>query len=594
MKRKIIITTLLAFFVSFISYAQVAVEISTEVDIINGKAYYIHEVKEGQTLYSISKAYEVSIDIIKEANRMSDDQLKKGYLLKIPAKKEMIENNVENSGIQVGMENHIVQRGETLYSIAKLYETNVDHIKKLNPGLSDNISEGQVIIVPVKNRVEVKDSSRIHIVEKGETLYSIAKQYLISVKELKDLNPGLDDNIQPGQELVVGLEASDVVVPNDTTPKNCDDPIILQEYNIALLIPLRMEYAGARIFRSDERDENDFYKFTPFSYIQFYEGLKFAIDTMIKSGMNINLFVYDLDDTDEKLEKVLSSPDLKNMHLILGPFTQTYLDTLSAFSYEYKIPMASCFLTGEINLREINPYYFNPVSSIYYQMVGLSDYFKESKPDANVIIAYQGTPMEKSAAMVIDSLMKDIEYGSFCAVNLTEEGLKGVTAKFNGSKENIILSLANGEIFISNYIRNLNEYKKNFNVTLMPLPGWLNYENLDLEFLEYLHSQFFGSYFIDYEREDVRSFTKRFQKDYKADPDNLAFMGYDFGVYFLSALHEYGTNFASCIDSLNVNTLSTGFKWVKVPGEGYHNKCIKLYKMHDLQLWDINKDLKLD
>lgn len=594
MKTQIILTLFLALFVNTIAFSQVKVEISNDIKVINGKTYHIHEVLKGQTLYSISNAYNVSIDVIKTTNKLSDNKLSEGFLLKIPAKKEVIDNDINNSGIQLSMENHIVQKGETLYGIAKMYKTNVENIKKLNPGISDNIEEGQVIIVLVKKTTTPEDSSIFHIVEAGQTLYSIAKSYLLTVKELKELNPGLTNEIQIGQKILVGIQTSEDQVEHDTIPANCEDPALLDEYNIALLIPLKMEYAGARIFRSNDKDKNDFYQFSPFHYIEFYEGLKFAIDTMTRAGMKINLHVYDLDDSEEKLSKVLESPDLKKMNLIIGPFSKTWLDTLSSFSYENEIPLASCFLTGEISLREINPYYFNPVTSIYFQMVSLTEYFNESKPDANIIVAYQGTPMESTAAIVFDSVMKESEFESYHLVNLTENGLSGVTGNFNGSKENIIVSLANGEIFISNYIRNLNKYKKNFNISIMPLPGWLNYENLDLEFLEYLHANFFGSYFTDFERKDVREFSKHFQKEYKCDPNNLGFMGYDYGVYFLSALHQYGPKFTDCISKLKVNTLSTGFNWYEIPGEGYHNKCIKLYKMHDFQLWDINKDLRLD
>ncbi len=593
MKNKIILSLVFLLFVSLTGFAQVEVKISNEIEVINGKPYYIHEVEKGQTLYSISKAYKVSIDDIKEANKLSDNQLNVGYLLKIPSKKELVEH-VEADGVNIGMINHIVQHGETLYGIARMYETSVDQIKKLNPGLGDNISEGQVIIVPVKQAVVAEDTARYHVVEKGETLYSIAKMYLLTVKELKELNPDLTDDIQIGQKIIIGTVETGNIAENDTIPANCDDPQLLEEYNVALLITLYIEYASARIFRSDEKDENDFYTFSPFKYIGFYEGLKFAIDTLRQAGLSINLYVYDLDDSKEKLAKVLESPDLKNMNLIIGPFTQTWLDTLSTFSYENEIPLASVFLTGELSLREINPYYYNPVSSIYFQMISLGEYFAENKQDANVVVAYHGTPMEAAAAMVLDSILKENEFTSYKMVNITEEGVGSVSGSFVGSKENIVVTLANGEIFVSNYIRNMNNLKKSFNISLMPLPGWVNYENLDLEFLEYLHAHFFSSYFIDYEREDVRDFTKKFQKEYKCDPDKYAFLGYDYGLYFLSALHNYGAKFSDCLDNLKVNTLSTGFNWVEVPGEGHHNKCIMLYKMHDFQMWDINKDLKLD
>ena len=590
MKKSIIISLFISLLIYLPVQAQVEVEISTTIEIVNGKAYHIHEVIKGQTLYSISKAYEVSIDIIKDCNKLSDNQLNTGYLLKIPAKKQDINNeNIESDGINYNLQNHIVVKGESLFGIAKQYSSTVEQLKKINSGLNDNISPGQLILVPIKVQKELKDSSLFHIVETGETLYSIAKMHLLSVKELKKLNLELSDNIQIGQKIIVGKQG-ETSETEDSVKTNCEDPILLNEYNIALLIPLHMEYSQSRIFRSDDKDKNDFYQFSPFAYIEFYEGLKIAIDTMKKAGMNINLHVYDLDESKEKLNKTISSPALSKMHLIIGPFSDTYLDTISAFSYEHKIPLVSSFLSGEVSLREINPYYINPITSIYYQMIALADFFKDKREDANVIVSYQPSEMEMAAAIALDSTLNELEFKSHAIVNINESGLSGITANFHASKENIIITLANGEIFVSNYIRNLNEYKKNFSITLMPLPGWLKYKNLDLEFLEHLNSNFFGSYFIDYQREDNRDFAKKFQKEYKSDPGKYAFLGYDIGVYFLSALHNYGPQFCPCMQEHHVNTLSINFKWIETSGEGFHNNFINIYKMKDFQLWNIENN----
>ena len=173
-------------------------------------------------------------------------------------------------------------------------------------------------------------------------------------------------------------------------------------------------------------------------------------------------------------------------------------------------------------------------------------------------------------------------------VNLTETGLKGATGKFVGGKrENILVMFASGELYVENIVRSLNDYKEKFVISLYGLPTWLNYDVIDLEFLEFQNTHFYSSSFIDYESAKVRNFAKRFQKQYKVDPDRFAFAGYDIGLYFLSALKNYGTQFYKCIDEHKVPLLATELNFEFSKTDGYRNTYVSIYKMKDFQLWKI-------
>ncbi|MPM05636.1 hypothetical protein SDC9_51926 [bioreactor metagenome] len=589
-KLSFILFLFFAGFVSELSFAQVPVTKSTEIQIIDGKTFYIHKVEKGQTLYSISNAYQCSIDEIKTANHLSDNSLQTGYLLKIPAKdKKLNESDVvtTSAGNVEGAE-YTVQNGESLSRIAKNFNTTIEYLRRLNPGISDNIVPGQKIRVPVISKPEPVDSAVYHTVVSGETLYSIAKKYLLTLAQLKTLNPGISDEISIGQQIIVGYNSSSAGIVKTDSTCNCDHPAKLKEYNVALLIPLYLDRASFRNFDKDNHDDNEWYNNISFSYIQFYEGLKFALDTLTASGLNVNLFVFDLDETEAKYNKVMSDPAMKNMQLIIGPFQGKYLDSISKFSYENKIPMVNCFLSGQTELKEINPYFFNPITSIEFQMKGLASFYKDERAESNIIIAYQAGGFEEDAAMMLDSFLREVGYPSWKLVNLSESGLKGATSQFVGGKrENILVMMASGEMYVENLIRSLNEFKDNFNISLYGLPGWLNYDIIDLEFLEYQNTHFFSSSFIDFERSEVRDFAKRFQKRYKTDPDKLAYAGYDLGLYFLSALNNYGPKFYRCIDKIDAPMLATKLDFSFSQSDGFRNTYISIYKMKDFQLWKV-------
>lgn len=98
---------------------------------------------------------------------------------------------------------HIVEQGNTLYGIHKLYNTPVEKILSANEGLSDNLTIGQKVLIPIETSNDVHYGT--HIVSSGETLYGISKKYNCSVDDLKNINPGIESGIQPGQQIKVPM-----------------------------------------------------------------------------------------------------------------------------------------------------------------------------------------------------------------------------------------------------------------------------------------------------------------------------------------------------------------------------------------------------
>lgn len=131
--------------------------------------YLTYKVKSGDTLYSIAKAYNVNVDTIKNFNNLTSNLLSINQILRIPTSSN---NNYDT---------YKVKSGDTLYSIAKTYNTSVSAIKELNNLTSNTLSIGQILNIP-------KDDYVTYTVKKGDSLYSIAKTYNTSVDEIKMLN----------------------------------------------------------------------------------------------------------------------------------------------------------------------------------------------------------------------------------------------------------------------------------------------------------------------------------------------------------------------------------------------------------------------
>ena len=149
-----------------------------------GSDYYI--VKKGDTLYSIANLYNTTVSELKSLNNLTTNNLSIGETLKIPTSKD---NNISNNEELI----YTVKKGDTLYSIAKLYNTSVDYIKSLNNLTSNTLSIGKTLKIPSINEENTSNYLTYKVVS-GDSLYSIAKKYNMTVNEIKILN-NLNSNL---------------------------------------------------------------------------------------------------------------------------------------------------------------------------------------------------------------------------------------------------------------------------------------------------------------------------------------------------------------------------------------------------------------
>ncbi len=139
----------------------------------------IYIVKKGDTLYSIASKYNVSLNDLKRINKLDSNTISIGQIITIPG---LTINQFENTDDIDKKNIYIVKKGDTLYSIAKLYDTTINDIKNVNNLTSNILSVGQELIIPISNNYETYE------VKSGDTLYSIARRFATTVDEIKKIN----------------------------------------------------------------------------------------------------------------------------------------------------------------------------------------------------------------------------------------------------------------------------------------------------------------------------------------------------------------------------------------------------------------------
>lgn len=194
-----------------------------------------HKVEKGETLYSISRKYEIPVETLIQANPIAPDQLKEGQFLNIPNLKT--ETFSPESKVNVSQQDipaiHIVQKGETLFGISKKYEISVSDLILFNQLSSSGVIENQKlhlkppstsqksteISAKKVNVLQIKepenttatdlnpimmDGIKYHVVKKDETLYRLSINYKVSIEKLQEWNNMNDFNLIEGKRYIVG------------------------------------------------------------------------------------------------------------------------------------------------------------------------------------------------------------------------------------------------------------------------------------------------------------------------------------------------------------------------------------------------------
>lgn len=160
-----------------------------------------HKIQKGETAYFIAQKYKVSVDEIYKLNPESQNGIKDNQIIKIPVHAA----EKQNSNQQI---THVVGEKETLYGLSKQYHVSVEAIQNANPILASGLQIGQELIIPNASnlpKTEIPASSKVtHLVAAKESLFSIARQYNVSVQDLENLNKELLQNgLQIGQTIAI-------------------------------------------------------------------------------------------------------------------------------------------------------------------------------------------------------------------------------------------------------------------------------------------------------------------------------------------------------------------------------------------------------
>jgi len=312
----------------------------------------LHEVVAGDTKYSISKKYGVSVEELEKLNPEIKDNLPLGFKVRLNAsapKSTAVVNNKPKSAPSVVI--HEVVAGDTKYSISKKYGISVEELEKQNPEIKENLPLGfQLKISKSANDTSITEEIKPHAkpidlleytVKSGETLYSLTHLFNLSEASLIGLNPNLKDGVKEGMVLKVPANLS-FAKETQNGLKDLTKSIANQKKKqLVLFLPFNVsKIQNDTVTTVSERLKKD--KFLNMT-LDFYSGALMAIDSAKVLGMNVDIKIFDSEETKNSTNalSVISSESFSNTDVVIGPFYQVNVERVAAALESQNIPVIS-------------------------------------------------------------------------------------------------------------------------------------------------------------------------------------------------------------------------------------------------------------
>lgn len=586
----------------------------------------LHTIEPKETWYGLSRIYEVPVKELLAANP-GVDTLRIGMQVIIPEKAAsanetiapLADNSITVKSAKEGYALHKVLAHETLYSLSRTFGITVEELQRLNPELAGGLKAEQLIYVPLQKeqtqavvpipQKQPQATYKEHKVERKETLYSISKKYEISISDLLKANPGLGGSLRKGdivkipQQNQVEEAKPEVVQQNEipavesTKVKPAGQPCSPsadqdKELRIALLIPFQLEETDS-IAIVDPVELKLPSAYESLDFIQFYEGAMLAVDSLKNAGLHCKLYVYDADAGEHvsKMRRIISNDGLSTMDLIIGPFFSKSFEMAADYAASHSIPIVNP-LSQRSEILKDNPYVFKAQPSLWTQYNETARYIADKYADANVIILRRNSEENKSMAAVLHTAIGKHSSGAVNPKDLiySESHDAGLMKSMVAGRKNVIFMLTADKALLPALLRNLNDDREKYDITVFGLPEWENMD-LDVSYMLNLDTHLFSPWFVDYTKPDVYRFVERFRENYKTEPGQteLAYLGYDLSFFFIRSLMNYGRDFQECLSHAAHNGLSTGFRFWKTESGGYENTATSVYRLKDYKRYLVNR-----
>ncbi|WP_027125365.1 LysM peptidoglycan-binding domain-containing protein [Gelidibacter mesophilus] len=605
----------------------------------NAQKFKQHTVKQGETVESIAKKYQVTASDIYALNPDAKKKLSINAVLIIPNTATFSSDATEEIKELTGYTSHKVRRKETLYSISKEYNVEIEDIKKHNKRLySENLRKGDQIRVPkyktVVSKVTPSSAIKTYTVQPKEGKWRVAYKFGITVAELETMNPGMNEVLQPGDlinvpnstdekviddsfnyytvqksegyyrlKVKLGLTQEDLEklnpelkidglkegmvlkVPNNVTVGEVAGSVDatnlstnlrnLKTKRIAVMLPFRLN----RVDTDSVQEAKELIKTdTRLSVsLDFHAGVLMAVDSAKQLGVSTRLKVFDTEDQLAQISKILNSNDFSSYDAVIGPLRVNNFDRVARALEKDHIPVISPITKPEQLFNNV----FQTVPDTELLEKAIIQYVKNDASRVNVVIISDHSQSARSNRL-------KAEFGNAKQIfsRKNKEGQDAfyiLAADLNGAfasgKNYVFLETAN-EALVSNVTSMLNGLtNKNQDIVLVSTNKTDAFEGANVSNYHLANLKFhYPSTNKSLNSSQPNSFVKSYKKKYGVEPNKFAARGFDLTLDVLLRLASDEDLYKASNNSIETQYTENKFRYSKKLNGGYYNEAVYIVK----------------
>lgn len=556
--------------------------------------YKSHRVKRRETLYSISKKYNVTIDEIKKYNtRLYSDNLKKGDKINIPRfRTVMVTSNIGNT-----IRKYKVLPKEGKWRVAYKFGITVLELEQLNPDMGETLLEGQEINVPnIADNEEkaIEEAFGYYKVQPREGFYRLKLKLGLSQSELEALNPELiDSGLKNGMVLKVPLDVENNILNPDVERSVLWDKINnFETKRIAVMLPFRLN----RIDLDSVQEVKAMIRREGLLSVSldFHSGVLMALDSAKQLGLSTKLDVFDTKGQINEVARILRVNDFSYYNAVIGPFTSNNFERASAILKEDNVPIISPVTIPKGLYSNV----FQTIPSdelLYKKMVA---FVKQDTLPSHMIIISDSQHRARSNA-----LKAEFPHAKQIFSRKDEDGkeahyiiIEDVEEQFKEGRNIVFLETSN-EGFVSNVSSMVNafngvdeELEIEREIILMTTNknkafDGINISNHDLSKLKFHYPSVNRSYDVD----QSNSFVLGYRKKYGAAPNRYVTRGFDLTMDILLRLATAEDLYKASNSDIETEYIENKFRYSKKFFGGYYNEAAYIVRYEDLKIVEVKQ-----
>ena len=544
---------------------EIRVERSAEVVVLEGKSYYMHTVEAGQTLFSICKAYGVKVDEVLALNGKKDASLKPGEVLRIP-KVEPFKR------MDKKFYYHRMRPKETLYSLSREFGIKLKRILRDNPEYTESsiVPEGAVVRLSLRQIDERALKMALEWEEQMERGEGGRKDQPVEIPPAR-LDSVRLDTVRP------------VATEEETEPRRV---------KVAVLLPLNVEsnkLPSMGIFEQDTaevRASDERWRLDTKSdiFVQFYQGVLMAADSLKRDGYTLDLHVFDTRRDVAECGRLAGALNMLAPDLIVGPVFANEFRAVAEQLGDKTIPMIYPLSSRRddlgrfpnmIQMNESEASLIEDMAEWVGTHAGAARLIQVS-PESAFVKRWAGSDF----VTLVRGYLPEGKRDSIVDLRWRAQmSLDSIRKSLDKNRENVILFPTVNEAAASRVLPVLSALADDYRLTLIGFPEWLRFTSVDDEVYFKLNTKMFANHHVDHESPEAEAFASRFRENFHEEPGTIANRAFDMVLYFIPLVDAERRALLQELPDRPGNGLFTRFRFQRA-GEGMSLENRGLYMVN--------------